>query len=152
MIKDLSFSAYIFPVHDGRIAVLKYGENGYGLIGGRLDKGEDFVTALHRELTEELGTKAAKLANIATEIKPPYSFTHTSLERAEKRGALAEEHHFFIATVPEGMQITFCEDRPENISVVWLTPTELTSPVVTPIPDLREFYKQNIIPIIAQAK
>lgn len=52
MIKDINYSAYIIPVRAGRIAVLKYGENGYGPIGGRLDAGEDFDAALRRELTE----------------------------------------------------------------------------------------------------
>jgi len=46
MIKDISYSAYILPVRDGQVALLKYGENGYGPIGGRLDDGEDFLTAL----------------------------------------------------------------------------------------------------------
>ena len=55
MIKDISYSAYILPVRDGQVALLKYGENGYGPIGGRLDDGEDFLTALRRELAEELG-------------------------------------------------------------------------------------------------
>lgn len=45
MIKDISYSAYIIPVRAGRVAVLKYGENGYGPIGGRLDAGEDFDAA-----------------------------------------------------------------------------------------------------------
>ena len=57
MIKELSYSAYILPVRNGQVALLKYGENGYGPIGGRLDDGEDFLTALRRELTEELGRK-----------------------------------------------------------------------------------------------
>lgn len=30
MIKELSYSAYILPVRDGQVALLKYGENGYG--------------------------------------------------------------------------------------------------------------------------
>ena len=49
MIKELSFSSYVFPVHNGRVAILKYVENGYGPIGGRLDDGEDFIAALRRE-------------------------------------------------------------------------------------------------------
>lgn len=51
MIKELSYSAYILPVRDGQVALLKYGENGYGPIGGRLDDGEYFLTALKHELT-----------------------------------------------------------------------------------------------------
>ena len=68
MIKEMSFSAYIIPVRDGRIAMLRYGENGYGFIGGRLDDGEDFKTALRRELTEELGIDATALMDDLIEI------------------------------------------------------------------------------------
>lgn len=98
MIKELSFSSYIFPVRDGRIAILKYGNDGYGPIGGRIDEGEDFISALRRELTEELGADAVKLADGAVEIPVPYAFRHATPERAQKRGALAEEHHFFYLT------------------------------------------------------
>lgn len=148
MIKALSFSAYVFPVRGGRIAILKYGEDGYGPIGGRVDDGEDFIAALQRELTEELGPDAAKLADVAVALPVPYCFRHTSPERAQKRGTKAEEHHFFIAPVPDGMELKFCEDRSEQISVVWLAPSELLSPLVTPMPDMREFYIQTIIPAI----
>ena len=148
MIKELSFSSYIFPVRGGRMAILKYGENGYGPIGGRVDDGEDFVAALRRELTEELGPEAAKLADAAVTMPVPYCFRHTNPERAQKRGARAEEHHFFIAQVPADTELKFCEDRPEQISVVWLTPEELLNPSVTPFADMREFYEKHLFPAI----
>ena len=151
MIKELSFSSYVFPVRDGRIAILKYGENGYGPIGGRVDDGEDFITALRRELAEELGPDVAKLADVAVELPAPYCFRHTSPERIQKRGAKAEEHHFFIAPVPDGMELKFCEDRPEQISVVWLTPEELLRPSVAPFADMREFYEKHLFPAIKEA-
>lgn len=148
MIKDLSFSAYIIPFRNGQIAILRYGENGYGPIGGRVDDGEDFITALRRELTEELGANAARLADVAVALPVPYCFTHSSPERTEKRGARAEEHHFFIAPVPDDMELKFCEDRPEQISVVWLTPSQILNPSVTPFPDMREYYETNILPTL----
>ena len=148
MIKDISYSAYIIPVRDGKVALLKYGENGYGPIGGRLDDGEDFKAALHRELTEELGSAAIPLANKAVEIPVPYAFRHPTPERAQKRGAYAEEHHFYIVHIPDDMELTFCEDRPEDTSVVWLGTDELLSPEITPFDDMREFYAAHILPNI----
>lgn len=146
MIKEMSFSAYIIPVRDGRIAMLRYGENGYGFIGGRLDDGEDFKTALRRELTEELGADATALMDNLVEIPVPYSFRHQNLERAEKRGAYAEEHHFFIAHVPSDMDLQFVEMRSEDISVVWLDANDLLKPEITPMADMREFCATHIVP------
>lgn len=148
MIKDISYSAYIFPVHDGRVAMLKYGENGFGPIGGRLDDGEDFITALRRELTEELGNAAGALADNVVEIPVPYAFRHPTPERAQKRGALAEEHHFFITHIPDDMDLEFIEDCAKDISVVWIDADELLNPQITPFDDLREFYAAHILPNI----
>lgn len=148
MIKELSYSAYILPVRDGLVALLKYGENGYGPIGGRLDDGKDFLTALRRELTEELGDGATTLADSAIEIPVPYAFRHPTPERAQKRGAWAEEHHFFIVHVPDDMELTFCENRPEEISVAWVAPGDLLTPQITPFDDMREFYTTQVFPAL----
>ncbi len=144
MIKERSFSAYILPVRDGKVALLKYGTDGYGPIGGRLDDGEDFITALRRELTEELGHDASKLADDVTAVHQTYAFEH-SPERAAKRGAWAEEHHFFVATVPNDMELEFCEDRPEHISVVWIAPQDLLNPAITPFEDMRQYYQEYVL-------
>ncbi len=146
MIKDISYSAYVIPVRAGRVAMLKYGENGYGPIGGRVADGEDFVAALRRELTEELGVAAASLADNVVEIPVPYAFRHESPECAQRRGAYAEEHHFYIAHIPDDMELDFCEDRPENMSVAWLSPDELFRPEITPLDDMRNFYAAHILP------
>ena len=146
MIKDTSYSAYILPVRDGQVALLKYGENGYGPIGGRLDDGEDFLTALRRELTEELGESTSALADSAVEIPVPYAFRHPTPERAQKRGAWGEEHHFFIVHVPDDMELTFCENRDEEISVAWVDHNNLLNPKITPFDDMREFYSNHILP------
>ena len=146
MIKDISYSAYVLPVCDGKIALLKYGENGYGPIGGRLNDGEDFLTALRRELTEELGESASALADSAVEIPVPYAFRHPTPERAQKRGAWGEEHHFFIVHVPDDMELNFCENRDEEISVAWVAPGDLLNPKITPFDDMREFYSNHILP------
>ncbi len=146
MIKDISYSAYVLPARDGQVALLKYGENGYGFIGGRLDDSEDFKTALRRELTEELGETASVLADNAVEIPVPYAFRHPNLERAQKRGAWAEEHHFFIAHVPDDMGLDFCEERTEEIKVVWMSPDDLLRPEINPFDDMREFCMAHILP------
>lgn len=149
MIKDISYSAYILPVRDGQVALLKYGENGYGPIGGRLDDGEDFKTALRRELTEELGESTSALADSVVEIPVPYAFRHPTPERAQKRGAWAEEHHFFIVHVPDDMELNFCENRPEEISVAWVDHNNLLNPKITPFDDMREFYATHLLPALS---
>ena len=146
MIKDISYSAYVLPVRDGQVALLKYGENGYGPIGGRLNDGDDFLTALLRDLTEELGEYASVLAASAVEIPVPYAFRHPTPERAQKRGAWAEEHHFFIVHVSDDIELNFCENRPEEISVAWVAPDDLLNPKITPFDDMREFYSNHILP------
>ncbi len=146
MIKDISYSAYILPVRDGQVALLKYGENGYGPIGGRLDDGEDFKSALRRELIEELGESASALADNVVEIPVSYAFRHPTPERAKKRGAYAEEHHFYILHVPDDVELNFCEDRAEEISVAWVDHNDLLNPQITPFDDMREFYSEHILP------
>ena len=146
MIKGVSFSAYVLPVRNGRVALLKYGENGYGPIGGRLDDGENFKTALRRELTEELGANASVLADNAVEIPVSYVFRHPNQERAQKRGAWAEEHHFYIVHIPDDMELNFCENRAEEISVIWMSADDLLKPEITPFDDMREFYATHILP------
>ena len=146
MIKELSYSAYILPVRNGQVALLKYGENGYGPIGGRLDDGEDFLTALRRELTEELGKSVSALADQVVEIPVPYAFRHPTPERAQKRGAWAEEHHFFIVRVPDDMELNFCEKRPEEISVAWVDHNDILNPKITPFDDMRRFFEQYLLP------
>jgi ASC-1-like (ASCH) protein/8-oxo-dGTP pyrophosphatase MutT (NUDIX family) len=146
MIKDKSYSAYVLPIRNNKVALLHYGEDGYGPIGGRLDDGEDFKTALRRELTEELDEQSLHLLNLVTEIPVAYSFRHTDPKRAEKRGAWSEEHHYFISHETKNIDLTFCEKRNENISVVWLDIASLTDPQIIQIADMRDFFAKHIIP------
>lgn len=146
MIKDKSYSAYILPIRNGKVALLRYGKDGYGPIGGRLDDGEKFKDALHRELTEELGKHSLKMLDLITEIPVAYSFKHTDPQRAEKRGAWSEEHHYFISHETENIDLTFCEKRNENISVVWLDIASLTDPQIIQIADMRDFCVKHVVP------
>lgn len=143
--KDKSYSAYILPIRNGKVALLRYGEDGYGPIGGRLDDGEDFKTALRRELTEELGEQSLKMLDLITEIPVVYSFKHTDPQRAEKRGAWSEEHHYFISHETENIDLTFCEKRNENISVVWLNIASLTDPQIIQIATMRDFFAKHVV-------
>ena len=145
MIKDKSYSAYILPIRNDKVALLRYGEDGYGPIGGRLDDGEDFKTALRRELTEELGEQSLNLLDLVTEIPVAYSFKHTDPQRAEKRGAWSEEHHYFISHETENIDLTFCEKRNENISVVWLNIASLTDPQIIQIATMRDFFAKHVV-------
>ena len=146
MLKDKSYSAYILPICNDKVALLRYGEDGYGPIGGRLDSGENFKTALRRELSEELGEQYLHLLDLVTEIPVAYSFRHTDQKRAEKRGVWSEEHHYFISHETENIDLTFCEKRNENISVVWLDIANLTDPQIIQIADMRDFFAKYIIP------
>ncbi|MBR4475514.1 MAG: NUDIX domain-containing protein [Alphaproteobacteria bacterium] len=152
MIKDKSYSAYIIPVRTQgdktQIALLNYGANNYGPIGGRLDDGEDFETALKRELTEELGEDALGILDLIAEVPAPYSFRHTTLERAEKRGAWAEEHHYFITNETNNVNLRFCEERDEKISVTWLDINDVTNPKIIQIDSMRDFFTNHIVPNI----
>lgn len=111
MIKDKSYSAYILPIRNGKVALLRYGKDGYGPIGGWLDDGEKFKDALRCELTEELGEQSLKMLDLITEIPVAYSFKHTDPQRAEKHGTWSEEHHYFISYETENLDLTFCEIR-----------------------------------------
>ena len=146
MIKDKSYSAYILPIRNGKVALLRYGKDGYGPIGGRLDDGEKFKDALHRELTEEMGKHSLKMVDLIPEIPVAHSFKHTDPQRAEKRGAWSEEHHYFISHETENIVLTFCEKRNENISVVWLDITSLTDPQIIQIADMRDFFVKHVVP------
>ena len=145
MLKDKSFSAYVLPIRNGKVALLRYGKNGYGPIGGRLDDDEKFKDALRRELTEELGEQSLKMLDLITEIPVAYSFKHTDPQRAEKPGAWSEEHHYFISYETENLDLKFYEQRNENISVVWLNIASLIDPKIIQITDMRDFFAKHII-------
>ena len=50
--------------------------------------------------------------------------------------------------MPNNTDLTFRENRPEKISVVWIEPKELLNPTVTPFEDMRQYYEQYIIPLL----
>ncbi|MBR0212563.1 MAG: ASCH domain-containing protein, partial [Alphaproteobacteria bacterium] len=64
----------------------------------------------------------------------------------EKRGARSEEHHFFITHETNNLDLKFCEERDENISVVWLDIASLTDPKIIQFTDMRDFFAKHIIP------
>ncbi|MDL2295914.1 NUDIX domain-containing protein [Lachnospiraceae bacterium OttesenSCG-928-E19] len=146
MIKDKSLSAHILPIRNGLIAFLDYDGKGYGPIGGRVDDGEDLYQALRRELDEEIGLP--ELADNVIKIDKPYSFKHSDPERAMGRGALSEEHHFFIAKISNNMNLEFIEPRLPNVKIIWVSPVELATKKYLYFDNLCEYYMYNIIPAI----
>jgi len=152
MAKKVAYAAYIIPVRVRRgkkqIAVLKY-PDGYGKIGGRFNDGEKSArVALRRELCEELGKAAAFMADTASEAKPCYKFK-VAPDEVKKRGALSEERTLFVAKIPGGMELNFCEKRDENIEVAWLEPEALLDDKITPAPSQRKYLAKYIMPLIA---
>jgi 8-oxo-dGTP pyrophosphatase MutT (NUDIX family) len=151
MIKEISYGSYIIPVrtHNGekQFAKLKY-PDGYGSIGGRFDEGEtDAREVLRRELREELGTDAALLVDAAIQI-PEHEISKVEPSSVEIRGAFNENHTLFIVKVPENTVLTFVEERPEKIEVVWLPLNALLDEQVTSRAEKREYYAKHVIPMI----
>lgn len=150
--KEKSLSSCIIPFRDGKVAFLKYCEDGYGPIGGRVEDGEDIYQALRRELTEELGPESVILADNATYANEAYSFKHTDEKQIIKRGALSEEHHFFVAKVPKSIELEFIEICVPKVEIIWITPEELVTKKFLYFDNLLKYYKRVVMPIINNLK
>jgi len=63
----------IIPIlPDGRIVLVQHRDNGqWGLPGGMVDWGEDLITTVHRELTEETGLEVAKIRRLVGVYSSP---------------------------------------------------------------------------------
>ena len=151
-IRELRYSSYIIPVRikDGekQIAIIEYKPGAHGTIGGRFEDNEtDAREVLRRELTEELNPGAAKMADYAMEIPEPYRFK-VAPERVALRCAHNEVHNFFLAKIPADMEITFCEECPGNVHIVWYNAEALVDEKVIGFPDMREYFEINVMPII----
>ena len=59
MIKELSYSAYVLPVRDGKVALLKYGENGYLKLWIPWSDNADRLSGLRRLLADPDNARAA---------------------------------------------------------------------------------------------
>lgn len=152
MIKEVSYAAYIIPVRiiDGKkqIAILEYAPGAYGTIGGRFDDDETTAKqALTRELREELGKSAEFMVGLAQQVVAPYKFK-VAEHKIEKRGAYNEAHIFFVAKVPSDTVLEFCEEREDTVKVVWLDSEALVDEKVIGFPDQREYFEQNVMPIV----
>ena len=152
MIKEISYAAYIIPVRiiDGKkqIALLEYAPGAYGPIGGRFDEGEtNAIVALRREIIEELGQDAIFMVDSAKKISVSYKFK-VAEHKIEKRGAYNEEHFFFVAKIPSDTLFEFCEQREENIKLVWLDSESLIDSNIIQFQDQREYFKAYLMPIV----
>jgi 8-oxo-dGTP diphosphatase len=67
----------------GRILLIKTAEAGWELPGGRVEQGEDFITALKREVREETGCEVdvGRLAGVTTNTGVPRATIFTFLSR-----------------------------------------------------------------------
>ena len=152
-IRETRYASYIIPVRikNGKkeFAILEYKPGEYGTIGGRFEDYEtDAQTALRRELTEELNPMAAKkLADIAIQVPEVYSFK-VAPERVAFRAAHNEVHYFFVAKIPDDLEIEFCEKCTDNVHIVWFDVEKLVSGDVIKFQDMLEYFGKNIMPII----
>lgn len=151
-IREIRYASYIIPVRikngEKQIAIIEYKPGEHGTIGGRFEDDEtDARVALRRELVEELNPDAVRMADFAMEIPEPYRFK-VAPERVALRCAHNEVHNFFLAKVPVDMEITFCEECPGNVHIVWYNAEALVDEKVIGFPDAREYFEINVMPII----
>jgi len=152
-IREMRYASYIIPVRikNGKkeFAVLEYRSGEYGTIGGRFEDYEnDAQTVLRRELTEELDPVAAKkLVETAIQIPEAYSFK-VAPERVAFRAAHNEVHYFFVAKIPDDLEIKFCEKCDGNVHIVWFDTEKLVNGEVIKFQDMLEYFEKNIMPII----
>jgi len=104
----------IYRIKNKRLEFLvaKYGKE-YGLIGGRVDKGENLRKAFLRELDEEVGITKDKIKEIIL-TKEINSF-------ASNRSKGMEQHHFFL--VKADNQVTA---KSKDVNFEWLSDKKIS--------------------------
>lgn len=83
---------YTYKNDELRFLVAKYND-GYGLLGGRIDNNEEITSAFIRELNEEVGITEKDINTISLADK-----TH-SFE--SKRSKIGEKHYFIMVNIKE---------------------------------------------------
>jgi len=111
--KGKMFGAYgvIYTIKDKELKfiVAKY-DDGYGLIGGRIEKGEDLNSAFLRELNEEIGVDETKVKKLFL-TKERHIFEG-------KRGI--EKHYFFSVKLDNN-----CKLEHKDVEPAWLSESEM---------------------------
>ena len=154
--KDKRYASYVLPVRvkDGKkqVALLEYGSDGYGKIGGRFEDGETNAReVLRRELAEELNVGCDKIADTAIEIAEPYC-VDVDPEWAKIRGTHREIRYIFVAPISADMELFFDEQGDIGARVVWLDAECLSDENVVKFSDEREYLKKHVLPIIRNMK
>lgn len=148
-IKEWKYAAYILPVREfngqTQVALAVYKSGWHGLIGGRLDEGENPREAMCREVCEELGTCAKFITDNAIAVPETNKIR---IRDILFRRAKNEEHTYFVAKVPSDTKLVFCEKGNPGFDVKWLNFELLGDEKIITSDDMRDYFIASVIPFI----
>lgn len=105
MLATVSQKAVLFGPDD-RLLVLREADGGWEFPGGRIDRGETAIPALHRELREETGLSIDVYAPVFTAVRERPErekfFVYYRCATEETDVTLSREHVDWEWTTPEG--------------------------------------------------
>ncbi len=105
MLATVSQKAVLFDP-EGRLLVLREADGDWEFPGGRIDRGEAAMPALHRELDEETGLSVDVFAPVYTAVRERPDkekfFVYYRCATDQTDVSLSEEHVDWTWTTPEG--------------------------------------------------